>query len=95
MSEWKNISATEMRLDVGNSTAYLNRMPFPPYNWTLSFKGKGAEIPKGSVDSVKWKATVEVSNFCNREIANYMKIRDHLPNLTTLAEKAGIFDEMD
>lgn len=96
MNEWREISPEEFRLVVDKKyVAYLTRMPFPPRNWLLTFKNRGVEIPNNTIDILKWKATVEVSNLCNREIANYSAIRDHLPNFRSLAEKAGILDEMD
>ncbi len=96
MNEWREISPEEFRLVVDKKyVAYLTRMPFPPRNWLLTFKNHGIEIQNNTIDTLKWKATVEVSNLCNREIANYSTIRDHLPSFRSLAEKAGILDEMD
>lgn len=43
-----------------------------------------------SIEEVEWKVTLYIYNRCN-EIANQLhKIRDHLPSIHGLAEKAGI-----
>lgn len=39
-------------------------------------------------DEAKWKATVELSNYCNGIISNMMKIRNHLPELGLLYDNA-------
>jgi len=43
-----------------------------------------------SIKEVEWQVTLYISNKCNK-IANQLhKIRDHLPSIHDLAEKAGV-----
>ena len=96
MSEWKQITPENFRLELNKTEmATLTRMSFPPRNWLLSFRNYEVEIPNNTTDMLKWKATLAIGNLCNATISDCMSIRDHLPSLRELADKAGMFDEMD
>ena len=48
-----------------------------------------------SIEEVEWQVTLYIYNRCN-EIANQLhKIRDHLPSIHELAEKAGVTKILD
>ena len=40
-----------------------------------------------SLEEAQWRAAVILNNYCNQQIAQYMKIRDHLPTLSELYDE--------
>ena len=48
------------------------------------------EVKASSIEEAMWRATVMLSNYYNRLIGEYMKLRDHLPSLGELYDKAFI-----
>lgn len=47
-----------------------------------------------SVEEIKWQITLYIYNRCN-EIANQLhRIRDHLPSIHELAERAGVLEDV-
>ena len=47
-------------------------------------------INSGSMEEAEWKAVLKMHNKCNQKANYYHKIRDHLPSIRELAERAGI-----
>ncbi len=63
--------------------------------WTIDFEnvfedlcGEVLFVSAKTNEEAKWKATVEINNYCNRLISNVMKIRNHLPDLGELYDNA-------
>lgn len=57
--------------------------------WKLEFFFNRVSLYAENGDIAKWKATNEMINLCNEEIGKFSKIRDHLPSIHELAERAG------
>ena len=58
--------------------------------WELEFLSDRVLFHAKNSDVAKWKATNEIINMCNNEIGKFSEIRDHLPSVHELAEKAGV-----
>ena len=94
--EWKDISATESRLmDNDDIVAVLEKLPYPPFNWMLTFEGEYKEFENNSLGILKWKATKAVYNMCVNKMAYFKSTKELLPDIEQLAEQAGIYDEME
>ena len=60
------------------------------YEITFTAFKEYERINAGSMEEAEWKAVLIMSNKCNQKANYYHKIRDHLPSIRELAERAGI-----
>jgi len=98
-SKWIDIGEMVFELRTSDNTLIATLAYHKVANeWTIDFEnvfedlcGEILFVVAATNDEAKWKATVEINNYCNRLISNVMKIRDHLPDLCELYENA--FDD--
>ena len=95
-SKWINIGETVFELRTDNNTLIATLAYYEVTNeWIIDFEnifkdlcGEVLFVVAKTNDEAKWKATVEIHNYCNRLISNVMRIRDHLPDLGELYDNA-------
>lgn len=95
-SKWIDIGEMVFELRTDNNTLIATLAYHEVANeWTIDFEnvfedlcGEVLFVVAKTNDEAKWKAAVEIHNYCNRLISNVMKIREHLPDLGELYDNA-------
>ena len=91
--EWKEIESGleyELSDDDERFRATVRQMSGGK-DWVASATTFGATwIEAASPEKAMWLATLSIYDNCNRMANHYHRIRDHLPSVRDLAEKAGI-----
>ena len=89
--KWRAIeSGLEYHLVWGDMVYVRIRKMSGMESWTVSSDFGCRMIDAESPGKAMWRATLLVSDECNKRVRLYSRIRDQLPSLHELAQNAGV-----